>query len=335
MPDTDSDGDVHAWDGIRAMYPWSQTGVLHLGEYAYDCLGHYDGTSMIYDQYLSGSCIYDFAEFNNKLYAGAWIGRLIWTSTGFWDDYSDYYYALDHIWELETFKGYLYIGAGSGELISLDASHTDLLVWTTPSDQDICSMVADGDSMLYFGTGGEAGYNHETSGVARVYEYDGTVLPVEIFDADGGDTSDLDHAGIQCLYIPPIMKVSIDIKPGSCPNPLNTKSRGMLPVAICGTPDFDVRDIDPWTVRLEGVAPIRWGYEDVATPFMGDLCDCHDLTGDGYLDMTFKFDRQAIVAAIGPVCDGDVITLTLTGNLMSYVCGEPFIGHDCVWIIDR
>jgi hypothetical protein len=62
------------------------------------------------------------------------------------------------------------------------------------------------------------------------------------------------------------LEVAVDIKPGSCPNPLNVKSKGVLPVAILGTEDFDVNQIDIASIRLEGVAPIRSSYEDVATP---------------------------------------------------------------------
>ena len=40
------------------------------------------------------------------------------------------------------------------------------------------------------------------------------------------------------------IEVFVDIKPGSCPNPLNTGSKGVLPVAIAGTVDFDVTVID-------------------------------------------------------------------------------------------
>ena len=91
--------------------------------------------------------------------------------------------------------------------------------------------------------------------------------------------------------------VSLDIKPTSCPNPLNTNSKGVLPVAILGKETFDVTSIDPSTVMLEGVAPIRYNYEDVATPFDIDpeLCDCHELGPDGWMDMTLKFKTQDIV----------------------------------------
>ena len=126
--------------------------------------------------------------------------------------------------------------------------------------------------------------------------------------------------------------VEIDIKPGSCPNPLNTKSKGVFPVAILGTATFNVDDIDVSSIRLEGVEPIRYSYEDVATPFIGELGDCHDLGADEYIDMTLKFDTQAIVDAIGEVDDGDEIILTLNGNLND---GTDFEGSDSVWIIKK
>ena len=42
----------------------------------------------------------------------------------------------------------------------------------------------------------------------------------------------------------------VDIKPGSCPNPINVKSKGVLPTEILGTEDFDVTMVDPASVRL-------------------------------------------------------------------------------------
>lgn len=129
-----------------------------------------------------------------------------------------------------------------------------------------------------------------------------------------------------------IIPVPLDIKPTSCPNPLNTKSKGVLPVAILGTAEFDVMDVDPATVRLEGVAPLRWAYEDVAMPVDpgADECDCTTLGPDGYLDITLKFDAEAIVAALGTVYDGEIRALTLTGMTFD---PTPIEGTDCVRII--
>jgi hypothetical protein len=127
-----------------------------------------------------------------------------------------------------------------------------------------------------------------------------------------------------------VIPVAVDIKPQSCPNPLNVKDKGMLPVAILGTEDFDVNQIDIASIRLEGVAPVRSSYEDVATPVSdGNECECTTAGPDGYTDLTLKFKTQEIVEAIGEVNDADVLSLALTGVLF----GErPIEGAHCVLI---
>ena len=47
-----------------------------------------------------------------------------------------------------------------------------------------------------------------------------------------------------------MLPVEIDIKPGSCPNSWNRESNGVLPVAILGTEDFDVTQIDVSSVTI-------------------------------------------------------------------------------------
>jgi hypothetical protein len=44
--------------------------------------------------------------------------------------------------------------------------------------------------------------------------------------------------------------VFVDIKLASRPNPFQLKRKGALPIAICGTEDFDVTTINPETIRL-------------------------------------------------------------------------------------
>jgi hypothetical protein len=100
--------------------------------------------------------------------------------------------------------------------------------------------------------------------------------------------------------------VYVDVKPQSCPNPLNVKSKGLLPVAFLGTEDFDVSSVDPSAVTLLGVPPITWDYEDVSTPleeFPGENCECTEAGPDGYLDLVFHFDTQEVVAAMEALAD--------------------------------
>ncbi|NIM99337.1 MAG: hypothetical protein GTO24_15060 [candidate division Zixibacteria bacterium] len=131
-------------------------------------------------------------------------------------------------------------------------------------------------------------------------------------------------------------EVFVDIKPGSCPNPLNVRSKGVLPVAVLGNEDFDVTTIDPAGVRLEGVAPIRWSYEDVATPFEGEPEACHDLNGDGYMDLTLKFDVPELVGTLAlNQLAGETILLQLTGILTDEYGGAPIVGEDPIRLLNR
>jgi hypothetical protein len=135
--------------------------------------------------------------------------------------------------------------------------------------------------------------------------------------------------------------VPMDIKPTSCPNPFNIKlidepenaksnKGGILPVALLGTEFLDVNDIDPASLLLEGVAPVRYAYEDVTTPVEGDDCECTTLGADGYTDLTLKFQVRDISAVIAGAAPGSVLELKLTGQLLD---GTPFETTDCVWIL--
>ena len=137
-----------------------------------------------------------------------------------------------------------------------------------------------------------------------------------------------------------VIEVAVDIRPGSCPNPLNCKSKGVLPVAILGTSALDVTTIDPVTVRLAGVPPLRFDLEDVATPFtpftgkQDCFADCYEMGPDGYLDMTLKFELQEIVAALGgDLQDGACVVVELTGQLRESAGGTQIVGEDVLRIV--
>ena len=123
--------------------------------------------------------------------------------------------------------------------------------------------------------------------------------------------------------------VNLDIKPDSCDNPFNVKGKGVLPVAILGSADFDVTQIDPATVTLAGIPAGQWTYEDVS---MLGACSAN---GDGYLDLVLHFDVQALTEAIGNVADGDVVSLKLVGHLYPEFGGTPVIGFDSVSILKK
>lgn len=188
------------------------------------------------------------------------------------------------------------------------------------------------DDALYAG-----GNNQDGGNLYRIDTADGTATLV-------GPTGFPGVTGLT-LATRRAITAALDIKPGSCPNPLNVipfedppddaklKKGGILPLAILGTDEFDVYDIDISTVRFQGVAPLKDSYEDVAAPLAdGDECDCTEAGPDGFTDLTLKFDKQDIVSTVGAGATGQIVPLTLTGLLMD---GTPFEATDCVRIIGK
>jgi len=139
---------------------------------------------------------------------------------------------------------------------------------------------------------------------------------------------------------PPVIEVPVDIKPGSWPNPLNKKSKGVIPIAICGSDEFDVTTVDPATVllTLEGVEgnvpPLRWSYEDVAEVPPEDRDDWDGGSPDSNMDIIFHFSTPETVETL-ELCifpDGEMVTLMVTGNLLEEHGGTQIQGTDMVWI---
>jgi len=104
----------------------------------------------------------------------------------------------------------------------------------------------------------------------------------------------------------------IDIKPGSDPNSINLKSKGVVPVAVLTTDLFDAATVDPDTVQLEGVDAVKWTMDDV--------------DGDGDLDLLLHFSTQELAV----VLDAFSTEATLSGETYD---GETFSGTDSVRIV--
>lgn len=125
----------------------------------------------------------------------------------------------------------------------------------------------------------------------------------------------------------PAQTLSLDVHPGSCPNPINVKSQGTTSAAILGAADVIVREIDTSSILLEGVAPIGTAYEDVATPASGDTCSCTTAGKDRFEDLTLKFDTQELVAALGTPLPAEERVVRMTGRFLD---GTPFVSQDCI-----
>jgi hypothetical protein len=153
-----------------------------------------------------------------------------------------------------------------------------------------------------------------------------------------------DHDESRVMTCTPL-DVHLDIKPGSCPNSFNRNSNGVLPVALVGTDDIQAMEVDISTLRLEredgiggSVAPHEGPpgpyteIEDVATPFPGEPCDCHELDGDGIMDVSMKFKTQDVVdiLELDDLAPGDLVELVLSGQLLD---GTLFAASDCIRLV--
>ncbi|UCG34389.1 MAG: S8 family serine peptidase, partial [Phycisphaerales bacterium] len=139
--------------------------------------------------------------------------------------------------------------------------------------------------------------------------------------------------------------LDLDIKPGSCPNSFNRNSHGVLPVGLLGTADFNPTMVVPGSVRLsrvdcvggtanphEGPPGPHTVVSDVGTPFTGDPCACHELTGDGIDDLSMKFKTDDVVPGLqlDSLNAGALVELAVTGTLAD---GCAFIARDCVRLV--
>lgn len=130
--------------------------------------------------------------------------------------------------------------------------------------------------------------------------------------------------------------VFVDVKPGSCPNPFRPGTPGVIPVAVLGSGSFDVRSIAPPSVRLGGVAPLRWAYSDVATPFVGPVEQCHARGRDGRRDLILTFDARAVEKALGLASRvGQKVPALVTGSLKSDGGGAVVLGQDWIKVIGK
>jgi len=78
----------------------------------------------------------------------------------------------------------------------------------------------------------------------------------------------------------------LDIKPGSCPNPINIgQGNAQVAVAVFSYGDFDARTLDDSTVVFAGASPVNVAEEDK--------------NGDGVLDMLYHFSRNDMNLQVG------------------------------------
>lgn len=128
--------------------------------------------------------------------------------------------------------------------------------------------------------------------------------------------------------------IDVNVHPNSDPNPVNTGSGGSTPVAIFGSANLDVYDIDTSTLKL-GDAEVK-----VVGKKSNELCSYEDIGSydeayfdnlnpmlDGKYDLLCKFDTYDI---FGEAVSGEDVTIKITGYFNS---GLPFEGSDVIKIV--
>jgi hypothetical protein len=174
------------------------------------------------------------------------------------------------------------------------------------------------------------------NGVTALYEETGN----PIFKLDPSDPNvqilvPYNGHGLYASYSAKVIPVAVEVC-GRLPKPGN----GLIAVTIAGTPDFDVRSVDPGSVRVLNVTSIgssyNFGTSAPEGPRLGKVePDACRPGSDRLLDLVFAFHGGALVASaeaiLGhPLYDGDVVALTLTGRLKREFGGVPIVGESIV-----
>lgn len=116
-------------------------------------------------------------------------------------------------------------------------------------------------------------------------------------------------------YIVVVVNVDIDIKPGSDPNAFNNDGNGVIPVAILGSETFDVGQIIPESITMEGMSLKTVGKADKA------LYHYEDVNDDGFEDLVVQIQDED-----GFFEPGEGVA-TVTGLLVD---GRNFEGSDTI-----
>ena len=131
--------------------------------------------------------------------------------------------------------------------------------------------------------------------------------------------SDEHDTTIDVVEVAPV-HVNIDIKPGSDPNCFNPNGHGSLPVAVIGSAELDVMQIDVESLLLQGLTVKAVGKQN---KFMTHY---ENITNDEYLDLIIQFeDNGQLIPSINGYA-------TLTGVLAD---GTPIEGSDTICLTPK
>ena len=147
--------------------------------------------------------------------------------------------------------------------------------------------------------------------IAVLGEHENTATVSASYEDGSVDLADATAAAYYYGIISPDA-ITIDIKPGSDPNSINLRSKGVVPVALLSTAEFDATTIleSGGDVYFAGAIAIRLNIEDVDGDGIDDVI-CHFRTQELDLDEN-STDGGVEIGSYDPIVDD--IVLSYIGN---------------------
>ena len=204
-----------------------------------------------------------------------------------------------------------------------------------PQNQAVALTALDDKTAIYYGIvrtgdlGTQAHYGMNPGSLAT--ETGGSVWDIGLFGTTAVGQAIMTEVMAKCISEAIMPEVYFDIHPGGCPNPLNKNSKGVTPMAILGTADFNVEDINVSSLKVNGYSPVHSALEDVGTPYEDGFSDplsrddCNEIGADGFMDLTLNFTTQEILNDV----EKGVQTMEITGQKYD---GTEITGKDVVWV---
>lgn len=123
----------------------------------------------------------------------------------------------------------------------------------------------------------------------------------------------------------------VDLIPGICPNVLPTFWDAVVNLLVLGAPGFDVSQLVPESVRLNGIPPVSFAAapQDEAgssAESSTDVCLCTDTGPDGYPDRAFQFAVASLTPVLFPRSPEGII-VNISGKLQD---GTRMLAVACV-----
>ena len=175
-----------------------------------------------------------------------------------------------------------------GDSLNLNANYTDVGIkdfHTVEFDWGDGSPTEQEEKTPLLGDIGDVSGSH-------VYHSEG------IYTATLSVTDDDNLFDNKSIYITVAKKIDLDWNPGSKNQKLNLTGNGNIRVAILGTANFDVAEIDPTTVRADDEKDILLDGGGIGA--MANKFSLEDTNSDGFQDLVLSYGKSDLRAVVNP-----------------------------------